>query len=584
MRLLLLLAALSGSYWTGTVTTPAGAVPIGIAISSGSATLDAPSLGCAGKPLTLRVEGDAVHFTVDVDGRNASADGTVSGERLSGVVSLDAQKFPFELTRSAPPPKTYRTEAVTLLNGDVRLDATLYLPKADKPVPAVAFVAGLVPRSDSVHFLADLFASRGIAVLTYDRRGLGKSTGERRASFNEHAGDAAAAVAYLRGRTEVDSGRIGIRGQSQGAWLAPLAAARVPVAFIIATGGGGVPPWQSETYAIPARMRYDGFGAAEIAEANAYMRLLFDVARTGEGWDALSVMMANLRANGSRWLGKYGPVYDSLDRLRQTWRGEFSYEPSPTLREIKVPFLALVGENDVYSPAAATIDALNRSLTTADRTVRSIRGASHDFHVTGAPLPLVSEEYVNTLLDWTTVHAGLQTPTRTVGGHTIVSNNPKLNIEVDPSLPFVGSFAMNIRDAARAERYIFAEGDASGNVRRMLIAQFEEMLPSHRGVYDVPKNTKFVRIGPFDFQQVSGQYNFAAAVAAKPGAEAERTRDFLLSKGLKVDRNLTVARFEAHTDLAQRSELIIFYWEEATLPVDEFPERAMKKFTIRVTP
>ena len=322
-----------------------------------------------------------------------------------------------------------------LRNGDVRLDATLYLPKTDKPVPAIAFVAGLVPRSDSVHFLADLFASRGIAVLTYDRRGVGKSSGERRASFSEHAADAAAAIAWLRSRTEIDAARVGIRGQSQGAWLAPLAAKRVPVAFIIATGGGGIPPWQSETYAIPARMRADGFSAAEVAEATEYMRLLFEVARGSEQWNALIAMMVSLRANGSRWFGKYGPVYDSLDRLRQTWAGEFSYDPAPALRELKVPFLALVGENDVYSPPAATVDALNQSLITADKTVRVIRNATHDFRVAGAPLPLVSEEYVHTLLDWTTAHAGLQTATRSVVGHAIISADPRLRIEVDPSLP-----------------------------------------------------------------------------------------------------------------------------------------------------
>ncbi|HKS25728.1 MAG TPA: alpha/beta fold hydrolase [Thermoanaerobaculia bacterium] len=579
MRLLLVLAAIGG-YWTGTVTTPGGALPVGIFIGPGSAALDAPSLGYAGKPVALRVEGDAVHLELDADGKTASADATLSGDRLTGLVTLDAAKFPIDLKRSAQPEKSYRTEGVTIRNGEVSLDGTLYLPKADRAVPAVAFVAGLVPRSDAVHFLADRFASRGIAVLTYDRRGVGKSTGPRRASFAEHAADAAAAVAYLRSRAEIDAARVGIRGQSQGAWLAPLAATRVPVAFIIATAGGGVPPWQSETYAIPARMRADGFSAAEVAEAAEYMRLLFEVARSGQRWDALSAMTAALRAKGSVWLGRYAPVYDSLERLRQTWEGEFSYDPVPLLREIKVPFLALVGENDVYSPPTATIEALNRSLTTSDKTIRLVRGATHDFHVAGAPLPLVSEEYLHALVDWTEAHAGLQSTARSVEGHAIVSRAPKLRIEVDPSLPFIGSFAMNIRDAARAERYVFAEADAAGNVRRMLVAQFEAMLTQHRGAYDVPKNAKFVPIGPLQFQQVAGKYNFAAAIAAKPGAEAERTREFLLSKGLRVDRDLMVARFEAHTDPDHRSELIIFYWEDAAVPPEQLLQRAREMFRV----
>ena len=51
MRLFFLLAAVASGYWTGTVTTPAGALPIGIAITGDSATLDAPSLGYTDKPL-----------------------------------------------------------------------------------------------------------------------------------------------------------------------------------------------------------------------------------------------------------------------------------------------------------------------------------------------------------------------------------------------------------------------------------------------------------------------------------------------------------------------------------------------------
>ena len=114
----------------------------------------------------------------------------------------------------------------------------------------------------------------------------------------------------------------------------------------------------------------------------------------------------------------------------------------------------------------------------------------------------------------------------------------------------------------------------------MLIAQFEAMLPAHHGAYDTPKNARIIRIGPLDFQQVAGKYSFASAIAAKPGGEAERTRDFLASKGLKVDRDLMVARFEAHTDPGRRSELIVFYWEDISMPADELAQRAMKMFSV----
>ena len=82
------------------------------------------------------------------------------------------------------------------------------------------------------------------------------------------------------------------------------------------------------------------------------------------------------------------------------------------------------------------------------------------------------------------------------------------------------------------------------------------------------------------FQQIAGKYNFASAIAAKPDGEAERTRDFLASKGLKVDRDLMVARFEAHTGPDRRSELIVFYWEDISMPAEELARRAMKMFSV----
>ena len=100
MRLFFLLAAVASGYWTGTVTTPAGALPIGIAITGGAATLDAPSLGYTDKPLVFSVSEHAVHFELDVGGETAAAEASVSGDRLSGVVSLGAAKFPLALTRS----------------------------------------------------------------------------------------------------------------------------------------------------------------------------------------------------------------------------------------------------------------------------------------------------------------------------------------------------------------------------------------------------------------------------------------------------------------------------------------------------
>ena len=590
-----------GGYWTGQVNTPAGTMPIALTItpSESSALLDAPRVGIVDGPMTLTITGDRIHLVLDIDGAAASAEATAAAAEMLGTVTVGSASYPLALRRGAKPKRNYRTEAVKVRNGDIALAATLYLPEGDRPVPAISFVAGLTPRGNSVHFLADLFATRGVAVLTYDRRGVGASTGEPRASFIQHATDAAAAVRYLRTRREIDPKRIGIRGQSQGAWLAPLAATLAPVSFVIATGGGGVRPCDSEMYAIPARMRADGVSAEEITDTTAYMQKLFDVGRTAAGWDELSTMVSALQSKGSNWIGKHGPVYSSLEQLKRTWNGQFSYDPAPVLGAIQVPYLALMGEKDVYAPPVENQAALERLLRMPDKTVKIIPGATHDFHVLGAPLPLVSQEYLQNIINWTMAHAGIASSHRTVSDHTIVSTEPKLTLAIDSSLRFVGSFGFDVRDAAHAERFIFADVDEKGAIHRLGVVQFESMLPQHAGSYDEPKQKDRVRLGPFEFQQTVGIYNFATSIAAKPGAEAERTRDFLRDKGLSIEGDLLVARFETLTDKQRRQELILFYWEDLTAaghsraaidaaPDDEraawfrdFSERAKSRFTIR---
>lgn len=74
-------------------------------------------------------------------------------------------------------------------------------------------------------------ASHGIAVLTYDKRGVGDSEGTYVEAATERnvnliAQDAIAGVEYLKSRPEVKANRIGLTGFSQAGWVIPLAASQ----------------------------------------------------------------------------------------------------------------------------------------------------------------------------------------------------------------------------------------------------------------------------------------------------------------------------------------------------------------------
>jgi predicted acyl esterase len=113
----------------------------------------------------------------------------------------------------AASPLPYRAEEVTFTNpaaAGVRLAGTLTLPKGPGPFPAVVLINGSgatgrdEPNAGHRHFLvlADHLTRQGLAVLRYDKRGVGASPGDvGAATLEDLASDAAGAVAYLRSPT-----------------------------------------------------------------------------------------------------------------------------------------------------------------------------------------------------------------------------------------------------------------------------------------------------------------------------------------------------------------------------------------------
>jgi uncharacterized protein len=114
----------------------------------------------------------------------------------------------------------------------VTLSGSILQPK--KPVAAVVIVHGSDPVKREMEF-AKLLAKEGIAVLTYDKRGVGESGGVYvgpsvgtnnidSTNLNLLALDANAAISILRNNLKIKTIPIGLIGFSQAGWIIPLAA------------------------------------------------------------------------------------------------------------------------------------------------------------------------------------------------------------------------------------------------------------------------------------------------------------------------------------------------------------------------
>ncbi len=133
----------------------------------------------------------------------------------------------------------YAAEEVSFQSDGLTLRGTLYLPASPRPAAGVVIVNGSGPVDRDGIFRpaptllppiyrrwADLLAREGIAVLRYDKRFLTHpGLDVRRLTQADQVRDVAAAVRHLRERAEVDDARVFILGHSEGASLAPVAAA-----------------------------------------------------------------------------------------------------------------------------------------------------------------------------------------------------------------------------------------------------------------------------------------------------------------------------------------------------------------------
>ena len=112
-----------------------------------------------------------------------------------------------------------REEAVSFRNGDVTLAGTAVLASGVGRHPAVLLFHGSGPEPRNLA-MARWWAAQGVTALTYDKRGVGGSTGDfRTVPFMILHLDGLAGVAWLKARSDVDPARIGVWGLEPG-WLA----------------------------------------------------------------------------------------------------------------------------------------------------------------------------------------------------------------------------------------------------------------------------------------------------------------------------------------------------------------------------
>jgi uncharacterized protein len=281
-------------------------------------------------------------------------------------------------------------------NGELSLAGTLHRPDGESRA-TVLMVPGSGPsdRDNDVYFPAIRagMLDRGIAAASFDKRGVGESTGDwRDTGPAEQAADVAAQLACLRAQG-VDPVRLGLFGHSQGGWVVlEVAAADPAVALVVTNSGPGVTMARQERFATEAHMLAAGAPADAVAGALVTQDALMALVRAGADFDAVQAAAGD---------DGHGPGDDAELELVRRW---LDHDPRPALERLTCPLLAIFGGQDLVTPVEESIAVLRaaRADGRGELEIVTLPDGDHRLH-TGEP-PALHSAYDTTLGDWILQH------------------------------------------------------------------------------------------------------------------------------------------------------------------------------------
>jgi pimeloyl-ACP methyl ester carboxylesterase len=318
-------------------------------------TFSATDLGALDIPLSNLQLAPALHWELVGDATTTVFDASLHGNMINGAFHEKNSYGTFNLHRvSQSVAKPYAVEQTSFESGGVHLAGSIYVPQSAGKHPAIVFVHGSGAEGRwATAYLADYVARHGIVALSYDKRGVGASTGDwRRASLQDLAGDARAAVHTLWLRSDVDRTRVGVYGHSQGAEIAPAIAFRNPeVTWLVAADGPVGPQYNQDLFRVDTYLRQH-YSGQELIEAERVYAEFVDTARNGTSHDQLRMDMKEYAA--APWLSDLA-IPDDGNWIWDWYRKAGNYDNSQAWKAVRVPVLILFGADDALVPVQQSV-------------------------------------------------------------------------------------------------------------------------------------------------------------------------------------------------------------------------------------
>ena len=270
--------------------------------------------------------------------------------------------------------------------------------------------------------LSDFLTRQGIAVLRYDDRGVGQSSGIYTTStINHFTEDAKGAIDYLKSRADLDGVKVGMVGHSEGGIVTPRCAEELDFMVLMAAPGTSIP----ETLLDQSRMVNKATGVQDsILDANDIVMAKLYAYVIEHGVQEDSLLLSNLTQVFKNNVGLYPQATQAemgdldayaeqiLRPMMSPWFRDFlTIIPYNALSKVVIPVLAVNGTLDMQVPYEQSLAGIEEALTDAGNSsyeIIAMNGLNHLFQtaITGAPAEYgviaetMNEEAMKTISDW----------------------------------------------------------------------------------------------------------------------------------------------------------------------------------------
>ena len=402
--------------WKGPLKVPGGQLEVifrfvKLAGNEYFATLDVPQQKVKNMTVKVTLVADTVRLLAEEASTRFSGTVAADGKTMSGTWQQPGFKTPVVLTftplpvhsdkklRLTPP---YREEDIQFSNltANLRLAGVLTVPAGPGPFPAVVLLSDTGPHDRDgtvgdfapLAQLADFLTRRGIAVLRFDDRGVGKSTGTPGATTVELVSDAQAGLNFLRTRPEIDLSHLGLVGHGEGGNVALLAAAQpLPPAYVVAMAAYGLPGRDIVLQQQTATLRTLGTEAGQIELAIKRQMAMLEIIRQTTDNAQAQAIVANMLKQNNTSIDNATAQTSAAEMTSARYRYFLAFDPLARLPAVACPVLLLNGTNDLTVNADANLAALAKGLkANKGVAVRKVPGANHLFQPDPSQWPILA--------------------------------------------------------------------------------------------------------------------------------------------------------------------------------------------------